>query len=138
MAANPWWVIVATSLGGSPTYVYFQGTQAQAEARAKATIEVSTQKNLYGPYPTEADAKAAVKAGKVVAPTTNSPSIPGIGNPLSAIGDVNSFFASLGQRATWVRILKVMFGGMLILAGLFRISGASKAALGIASKAVLV
>ena len=39
-------------------------------------------------------------------------------NPLTGIDAVGSFFSKLGDRALWVRIVKVAVGAIMIIAGL--------------------
>jgi hypothetical protein len=67
-----WWVIAITTYNGTTagaaTYVYFQGTQAQAQAKSKTYVETSSAPNLTGPYATKAAAQAAVAAKKVNTP----------------------------------------------------------------------
>jgi hypothetical protein len=74
-SSDPWWAIASTSYGNAPDWIYFQGTQAQADAKAKTVVEVSTTNAVNGPYATEADAKAAVAGGKITAPKT-PPTVP--------------------------------------------------------------
>lgn len=149
MAAAPWWVLVHTSYGTAPQYAYFQGTQAEAEARAHSVIEVSSQRNLYGPYSTKADAQAAVKKG-LTAPTPGGggvlPPPPGIdtppsggaSNPASGLAAIGDFITTLETAATWERVAKVVLGAALILVGMAKLTGATGAIKSAAGKVPVI
>jgi hypothetical protein len=129
MAASQWWVIVGTSYGSAPSYSYFSGTQAQAQARAKSTVEVSTQQNLYGPYATRADAQAAVSSKKLAAPTPGGgASIPGLSALTSWEQGATTLLGDLTSKGTWLRVAKVVVGSTMIIVGLVKLTGAGKAA----------
>jgi hypothetical protein len=147
MAANPWWVIIATNYGSAPSYEYFQGTQAQAELKSRATVEVSTQQNLYGPYSTKAAAQAAVARG-LTAPTPGGggllPDPPGIGtppsggasNPASDLEDIGHFLSDLTSRNLWLRVSKLVVGVALIIVGVIELTGAGKVITTVAKDAI--
>ena len=147
MAANPWWVIVATSYGNAPSYEYFQGTQAQAELKSHEIVEVSTQPNLYGPYPTKAAAHAAVVGG-LTAPTPGGggplPAPPGIdtppsggaSNPAQDLTDIEHFLSDLTSRNLWLRVGKFVVGVGLVIVGVMRLTGAGKVITDIAKDAI--
>jgi len=89
---------------------------------------------LAGAFATKAAAqayKAAIGKG-TLAPPPGTPVFGGqhVPNPLSGIDAVGHFFTTLGDRATWVRILKVTVGAIMIIAGLVRMGapGAEKIA----------
>lgn len=121
--AQPWWVIAITQYGSPPQYVYFQGTQAQADAKAKLYVEVSTAPAVSGPYPTKAKAEEAVKAGKV-----NTPNLPGgyqqSGISVPGLSQIGTFFGSLGEASTWIRVGEVVLGLILLAVGVARITRA--------------
>jgi O6-methylguanine-DNA--protein-cysteine methyltransferase len=83
-------------------------TTAQAVAEAKKLYPTSTA-------PTTSNAQANTNAEATLANA-----IPG----LSQIGD---FFSALSQKNTWVRVLKIMVGGTLVIVGLAHMTGASNA-----------
>jgi hypothetical protein len=140
MASGSWWVIAYTQEAGPITYQYFQGTKAQAQAQANQAVKQLGGTNLSGPYPTKAAAQAAVKNNKVNKgtsegqnpnpATTTGISIPGI----SQIGD---FFGALADANTWIRVAKVVFGGVLLIIGIAHITGASGAIADVARKVPL-
>jgi hypothetical protein len=82
---------------------------------------------VFGPYKTKAAALAAAATGpppssKLVDSrglTDNSSAKPG--QSLNVVPGVSDFFSRLGDRATWVRILKVTVGAIMIIAGLVRL-----------------
>lgn len=127
-SSSPWWVIVGTQYGSKPTYTYFQGTQADAQKRASMTVEVSSQKNLFGPYNTEQDAEDAV-AGKGSQPVTE-PTIPGgyseypgdlnLPNPFSSIEQaLSTFYDALTNYRMWRSLGWLALGVFMIFAGMF-------------------
>lgn len=115
-----WWVISFNPLGGKATYHYFQGTKAQAQTLANEAVDGS----VTGPFATKAAAQAAVKSGKLTPPSGPQPV--NIHNPLSAITDwasaLTTVLKDLTERNTWVRILKIVLGGVVIIVGVLHIS----------------
>jgi hypothetical protein len=99
---------------------------------------------------TEAQAAAAAKqefpTGK--APTTsvttglsNAASAEtgiSISNPLDYLKNIAGFFESLGERNTWIRVAKVLIGGVLVIAGFIKLTGAKQTAQSIVSKVPIV
>jgi hypothetical protein len=89
---------------------------------------------LAGAFATRADARAYKNAiGKgTLKPPPGTPVFGGqkIPDPLSGIDAVGSFFNKLGDRATWIRVAKVVIGAIMIIAGLVRmgVPGAEKIA----------
>lgn len=63
---------------------------------------------------------AAGSAAGAVAKTDNL-----ITAPLKGIDAIGAFFIALTQRNTWTRILKVAFGGVLLIAGIVKMTGAT-------------
>ena len=135
MAAAQWWVIALTKFGSPPSYEYFQGTRAQAQAAAARVVEVSTAPAITGPFASKAAAQASVAAGKA-----NTPGLPGgyaQSSPLTGINAIGDFFSRLTQSATWIRAGKVIIGGLLLIVGLVHITGISGAAADVARKVPL-
>jgi hypothetical protein len=97
---------------------------------------------------TEAQAAAAAKqefpTGK--APTTSITTgeanaiqqETGISNPLDYLKNIAGFFESLGERNTWIRVAKVLIGGVLVIAGFIKLTGAKQTAQSIVSKVPIV
>jgi hypothetical protein len=135
MAATSWWVIAFTSYGSAPTYEYFQGTQAQAEAKANFAVKVSDENNLSGPYPSKAAAENAVKGKKVNVPNNDANTSPS--QILSGLDAIGAFFNNLGLASTWIRVAKVVIGGTLVVIGIAHMTGASNAIASTARKVPL-
>lgn len=80
-------------------------------------------------------------------PTVEQDSSPGsqisntVGAPvksaLSGLDAIGHFFNSLGELNTWIRVSKVVVGGVLLISGIVHLAGIDKQAIGIAGKAVL-
>jgi hypothetical protein len=101
--SGQWWVVIKS---GSSTMTVLQSASKPA---GYATV--------FGPFPTRAAAQKI--AGIAPEPPhlgiTGNPSVPG---GLTAIGD---FFTKIGDRATWVRVAKVVIGAIMIIAGLAKL-----------------
>ena len=132
-----WWIIVESSpsqqatnqlLNGYPPGipVYFQGTQAQATARANETVKTgSTSNGPFGPFATKQDAEASwnSNAGNVQHAGTGGPvNVPG--SPLQGLAAIGDFFQRLTQASTWVRVGEVVLGLILLGVAAARITGA--------------
>lgn len=107
---------------------------------------------VMGPFPTEAAAKAAhppaglsavltaaqlgasVAAGSVIA---SGPTLPGptVSNPLDWLSNIGQFFTALTQPNLWLRVAKVVLGGVLVIGGLIKLTGTDKKVYGIAGMA---
>ena len=93
-----------------------------------------------GPFTTLAAVQAYLKVGAQNAGTQ----IPGVSitpgggvtasNPLSGIDAIGAFFSTLGQANTWIRVAKVVVGGVLLIVGIVHITGADNAVAAIARK----
>lgn len=82
-------------------------------------------------FQSQADAKAFVAS-------ESSPI--GSGEPQNAIpgvSQIGDFFGALGQSNTWIRVAKVLVGGVLLIVGLVHITGAAGATANIARKVPL-
>jgi hypothetical protein len=79
-------------------------TAAQALAEAKKLYPTATA-------PTTSSAQANANAENV---------IPGL-------AEVGSFFSALTEKNTWIRVAKVVVGGLLLIVGLVHITGADNA-----------
>jgi hypothetical protein len=127
-STDPWWVIVATNYGSAPSYTYFQGTQAQAQAKSNV-VEVSTQQNLFGPYDTKAEAQAAAQgqgANPVTAPTPGGGS-----NPLAPFSDVShaltAFYRTVTDGKLWRSLGWLLLGVLLLFTGIGLLIGPAAA-----------
>ena len=81
------------------------------------------------------------KNASILNPATAASAVASSAESDLGLTGLDSFFTALGKLSTWVRVLKVIGGGVLLLSGLFRITGADKAAkgaLGIAGKAAIL
>lgn len=87
-----------------------------------------------GPYPTKAQADAALQAlnGVIATPEPLIPGtkiqVPSIPNPLSGIAAVGDFFQRLTQANTWIRIGEVILGIILLGVGIASMTNAIPAA----------
>jgi hypothetical protein len=115
MAAGTWWVIAYAPAGEAVTYQYFQGTRAQAQAEAGQAVEAGGS-NLSGPYATQADAQAAVAAGK--AAKGNQSAAQQAGSAItSAAQNVLGLPQLSNLRDLVIRSVKVIVGALLIIIG---------------------
>lgn len=134
--------VASAKAGGSTsvTDTVFQWTGSGRPTVAAAGITGLTA-IVGGPYPTRAAAQAAAAGDKsTVAATAGSGAPPGVStstvgssgghlpNPLSGLAAIGDFFGRLTQSATWIRVAKVITGGLLLVVGLAHMTGASNAA----------
>ena len=155
MAAQPWWVISVSTQNGKPWQaISFQGTQAAAQSKSQGGI-------IAGPFLTEAQAAAAGNywSSGTHHQFTDNPSLSSA-NPVknttaaaaaigtSAVNTVTNavapwasgltqFLANITSSTLWIRIAKVVAGGVLMIVGLAHITGASNAVALAARKAPL-
>lgn len=103
---------------------------AQDVANAEAGTPASDVK-VWGPYSTQQE--AANRAAQVGANgDTTSQSLTGLGNaaastlgnPLTGLAAIGDFFSRLTEADTWIRVGKVLAGGVLLIIGLAHMTGA--------------
>lgn len=136
-----WWLINATS-GNPGQYVITQSGSKPVPANSAFTVT--------GPYATKDAAIAAVPAGATYsiqtwnsilgtfgaigkalkkALNTQVPT-PSLSNPLSGLEAIGGFFnglkAALTSANLWIRVAKVAIGGVLMIVGLAKLTGADK------------
>jgi len=105
----------------------FHGYATEAEAEAKPNslnplTRIEAEAFIPGTLANNPDKSVAKDLGN-----TAASAIPG----LSDIGD---FFSALSQKNTWIRVGKVVLGGLLLVIGLARITGADNAVAAMARK----
>jgi uncharacterized membrane protein len=118
-STDPWWAIASTSYGNPPSWAYFQGTQAEAEAKAKTMVEVATTNAVNGPYDTKADAEAAVKSGAITAPSAgNDNPLPGAGASFQDVAHaLAAFYDKVTDGKMWRSLGWLLLGVILMIAG---------------------
>jgi hypothetical protein len=88
-------------------------------------------------YATAAEATAAINAnggphnygggvGAAGLKTGTGPAIKAVGNTAGAVTSTSDFLSRLTSRNTWLRVLKVVIGGILVIVGLAQLSHAGK------------
>ena len=133
MATGTWWVIgffaaepesLSQDINGEPPtgVQYLQGTSAQAQKAAG----IAVNGKAFGPYATKAAAQAAVKAGKVTGDKTAGGALI-TGAAIPGVANIGAFFDRLGQAATWIRVVEIILGGALILAGVAKLMSGTAA-----------
>jgi hypothetical protein len=124
----PEWFVGPPVLGGANKY--------QVDEAANAAQAAKLQSEGYkGPYPTLAAANAAAASATATANSTEfNPSLP---NPLTGVNAIGAFFNNLGKANTWIRVSKVVVGGLLLVVGLVHITGAGGAIAATARKVPL-
>jgi hypothetical protein len=101
--------------------------------------------NIQGPFTTQAAANSAIAAiqkanpspgvlGQVSKDNSSNP----LGQAASAITSTEGFFNALGDANLWIRVAKVIAGGVILTVGLLKLTGGDKAIGGVAAKAVKV
>lgn len=77
----------------------------------------------------------AGKAGGQAALNAGSKAVAAVGNPLDWLSNIGQFFSALTQANTWIRITKVLVGGVLVVAGLIKLTGTDRKVYGLAGMA---
>lgn len=149
--ATDYWVVVnadASTYKVLPTAVGSAADNALKSSNPQATVNGTDWIALSKPYPTQAAANAALpgienfeKTGKgpgtpTVPPFALGPNQPAgqaaqkaAGtNPLSGLAAIGDFFSRLTDATTWIRVGKVLVGGVLLIVGLAHMTGADNAA----------
>lgn len=139
---NTWFVMIPPSYASASVQEkeltdfvisYPAGSQAWTDANAGKIIQgaegntgnpqVSEQLVKWqGPFATQAAAKTAASAQQQSANPVND-AVNAAENSTSLAG-ISSFFAALTQANTWIRVSKVIIGGILLIVGLAHITGA--------------
>jgi hypothetical protein len=127
--AFPEWFVGPPLVGASSqAYIVYEATTA-----AQAAKYVSD--GYQGPYATQAAAQAQATTRQAAAQSTEvNPKLP---NPLTGINAIGAFFNDLGNANTWIRVAKVVIGGLLLIIGIVHITGVSGAAADVARKVPL-
>ena len=112
----------------------FAAAAAKDKADPAAPVTISVENvswfNINGPYPTKAKAYAALPAIAKANPApgelsqlydaaTSKPQSNNVAGLANLIGELTS-------SGTWIRVAKVVIGGVLVIVGLARITGAGK------------
>lgn len=112
---------------GSSAYA---NAQAFLELILVEGLDKAIQTGLTGAAETEAGIPAAAAQGASNAAKT-------LEAPLTGIDAVGAFFNDLTNSGTWIRVAKVLVGGLLLVIGLVHITGADNAVASVARKVPL-
>jgi len=156
--ANTWFVMIPPSYASKSTsekelvdfvISYTAGSQAWNDASAGRVVQgaegntgnpqVSEQLVKWqGPFATQAEAHTAANPQQQSAnPASDAVNAAQNSNGLSLPASIGSFFAALGNSNTWIRVAKVIVGGVLLIVGLVHITGAAGAVADTARKVPL-
>lgn len=115
-----WWVLgltdeVTDQPGSAPTQgSVFHGTRAQAQHKASLLLNGT----LTGPFDTEAQAEAVIKAGKVNKPDPKSLGSQIVGGALTWERALAKVLGALTQESTWLRVGEGAVGIVIIAVAL--------------------
>jgi hypothetical protein len=156
--ASPWWEASYTVItgGGRSAFVSGSGTRVVQAATAAAAAAAVVQEvpgakvgAVNGPYATQAqaeqqqakDSQAQAAGTETSSGGTGTSSNPktnvNVPSPLTGLAAIGDFFQRLTQASTWIRVAKVITGGMLLIVGLVHITGIENKAAAIARKVPL-
>lgn len=113
---------------------YAAGSQAWTDANAGRILSASESGEgqqlvkWKGPFATEAEALAA-QAPRQQSPNPVNDAVNAAENSstLSGLDAIGAFFNKLGEANTWIRVAKVLVGGVLLIIGLAHMTGAGNA-----------
>lgn len=83
--------------------------------------------NINGPYTTQAQANAAIPAIQKANPAPGAVQQATGVNPAGAEQAAVDAYHALTSSGTWIRVAKVVIGGVLVVVGLAKLTGAGKA-----------
>lgn len=104
-----------------PTRIVFFTSQAAAGAYSRS-LGGSGQQTPGAKLGGQAALNAGAKAAAVV-------------NPLDWLANIGQFFSALTQPNLWLRVSKVVLGGVMVVAGLIKLTGTDKKVYGLAGAA---
>jgi hypothetical protein len=145
MATNTWFVMIPPSYASKSTaekelvdfrVQYAAGTQAWNDANAGKILSASESGEgqqlvkWQGPFATEAEAQTAQNPQQQslnpVNDATNAAE-----NATGALGipaSIGNFFGDLTQPNLWIRVLKIVLGGALVIVGIIHMTGGADSA----------
>lgn len=118
--------------GNAADDAQFAAAAAKDKAAPSAPVTVSVENvswfNINGPYATQAQANAAIPAIQKASPAPGAAAqLEGAaGLPASWEQAVIDAYGTLTSSGTWVRVAKVAIGGVLVIVGLARLTGAGQ------------
>jgi len=104
-----------------------------AKVLADKVLGLETAQKLGQDISTAALGKFLTAAEKAAAKTNFAAGVPEAGL-LTGIDAIGNFFNSLGSANTWIRVAKVVAGGVLLIVGLAKMTGIDKGVVGKAVK----
>lgn len=107
-------------------YVVSRGVAKTANVVTGGTAKVSSGGQNLGTFSGDGVPQAAAKGAENV-----------VKGPLSGLAAIGAFFNALGDPNTWIRVTKVVVGGVLLIVGLVHITGADNAVASVARKVPL-
>ena len=108
----------------------FAAAAAKDKANPAAPVTISVENvswfNINGPYPTQAKANAAIPAIQKANPAPGEVAqlASASGLPTDWEQAITDAYGTLTSSGTWVRVAKVVIGGVLVIVGLAKITGA--------------
>ena len=119
--------------GNAADDAQFAAAAAKDKASPSSPVTISVENvqwyNINGPYATQAQANAAIPAiqkrspakGAVAQAATNN------GIPTGWEQALQNFLSALTSMNTWIRVIKIVVGGTMIIVGLSHMTGADNA-----------
>ena len=155
--ATVWWWVVPPSEAGSasrPANAQLVSTPDSGPAYS-AWVTGGTYQGLtrfQGPFTSKADAQKAPPGGGSTLDQIKAGLGAGLKSDVGALGtgtraaqtvtkalpSIGQFLAMLTDKNLWIRVVKIIAGGAMLIVGLAKLTGADKTAGSLASKAVKV
>jgi len=113
--------------GNAADDAQFAAAAAKDKANPASPVTISVENvswfNINGPYPTQAAANAAIPAIQKANPAPGEVQQLTGADPAGAEQAAVDAYHALTSSGTWVRVAKVVIGGVLVIVGLARITG---------------
>jgi hypothetical protein len=122
------------TVGNQNGYPTRAAAQAEANLLDTGSATTPTQNQPAGP-PANLNTSPSAVQNRVKAAGGTVGNVPGIANPLDWLSNIGQFFTALTQPNLWLRIAKVLLGGVMVVAGLIKLTGTDKKVYGLAGMA---
>lgn len=123
-----------STVGNQAGYTTRAAAEAEANLLNTGNAATATQNQASGP-PANLNTSPSAVGARVKAAGGTVGSVPSIANPLDWLANIGQFFSALTQPNLWLRITKVALGGVLVVAGLIKLTGTDKKVYGLAGAA---
>lgn len=122
-----------STVGNQNGYATKAAATSEANLLNTGSATTQTQYEPTGPPANENNSPGSITARTQAAGGT----VGNVPNPLTGINAIGAFFNKLGESNTWIRVAKVVIGGVMLIVGIAHITGTQNALMDAARKVPL-